>query len=159
MASSGAAIAAAAAASAAAAKAADAAAKAGIPMEFQTPVIQEASAWAASVKSVKKQGLSKSETRRQINELWIKHTVPFIEEISDPTRLRIIHMLREHNSLMVGAIAKALKLKHSSTSQQLGRLRRANIVVAVQKGREVNYSLNAYYVAWKSRQVMEGLEG
>ena len=62
------------------------------------------------------------------------------KSLSDPKRLRIIHELR-HGEKSVGEIAESLGLKQSNTSQHLGVLRKAGIVVTRREYSTVYYSL------------------
>lgn len=147
-----------AAAKAAAAAAASAAAKAGVPFREQQPVIEESSALAAARKQILAKHPAGEERRRALNELWIGSSLGFVRAVSDPTRLRIIHMLRRAKRMDVGSIAKALGLKQSSTSQQLGKLRAAKILISEREKQTVHYMLNRHYLAWKSQQVLKGLQ-
>jgi DNA-binding transcriptional ArsR family regulator len=76
--------------------------------------------------------------------------------LSDPTRLRLIRLLREHNgALCVNALAHKLGVTQSAVSQHLRVLRGAGLVHGERQGPRVHYALNATRVA----QVQELVEG
>jgi ArsR family transcriptional regulator len=61
--------------------------------------------------------------------------------LDDPTRRRIIEMLREKD-LTAGEIADAFSISKPSISHHLDLLKQANIVLAIKKGQFITYSLN-----------------
>lgn len=68
---------------------------------------------------------------------------PLYSAISDPTRRRILDMLR-NGSLNAGMIARRFHgISRPAVSKHLGILRRSRLVVARRNGRELLYSLNA----------------
>ncbi len=69
----------------------------------------------------------------------------FFKVCSDPTRLRIMLLLRskEHS---VTEIAEALNMSHSSISHQLRLLRNKRIVTYRREGKMVNYLLDDEHV-------------
>ncbi|MBD3367450.1 MAG: metalloregulator ArsR/SmtB family transcription factor [Candidatus Eisenbacteria bacterium] len=63
--------------------------------------------------------------------------------LSDPTRLRIVKMLRDAGGpLCVNAIAYRLEVTQSAVSQHLRILRQAGIVEGRRAGRRVHYSVD-----------------
>ncbi|MBD3266611.1 metalloregulator ArsR/SmtB family transcription factor [bacterium] len=77
--------------------------------------------------------------------------IPFSDEIldliaqrlkamSDPTRLRIIQLLRE-KELSVGEIAEQAGLKHGTASANLNALHRAGLVASRKEGTKVLYRI------------------
>lgn len=62
--------------------------------------------------------------------------------LSDPTRRKIINMLREKD-LTAGEIADAFDISKPSISHHLDLLKQAGIVLAEKEGQYIRYSLNA----------------
>lgn len=65
----------------------------------------------------------------------------FFKAMDDPTRRQILDMLRE-GDLTAGEIAEAFDMSKPSISYHLDLLSRADLVMAVKKGKYVHYSLN-----------------
>jgi ArsR family transcriptional regulator len=65
--------------------------------------------------------------------------------LSDPTRLRIIALLIDHE-LCVHTLEVALGMKQSAISHQLRVLRQANLVRYRKAGRHVYYALDDHHV-------------
>ncbi len=61
--------------------------------------------------------------------------------LGDPTRLKILEMLRK-NDLTAGEIADAFHISKPSISHHLDELRKANLVSSEKKGQFIYYSLN-----------------
>ena len=61
--------------------------------------------------------------------------------LNDPTRRKILEMLRE-SDLTAGEIADAFDMSKPSISHHLDQLRQADLVVSVKKGQFVYYSLH-----------------
>ena len=64
-----------------------------------------------------------------------------LKAISDPTRRKILDMLRKRD-LTAGEIADAFAMTKPSISHHLDILKKANLVVAVKEGQFIIYSLN-----------------
>ena len=63
--------------------------------------------------------------------------------LSDPTRLKLIRLLREHGgALCVNALAQRLGVTQSAVSQHLRVLRGAGLVHGERQGPRVHYTLN-----------------
>lgn len=65
----------------------------------------------------------------------------FFKAMDDPTRRQILEMLRA-GDLTAGEIAEAFDMSKPSISYHLDLLSRADLVMAVKKGKYVHYSLN-----------------
>ena len=65
----------------------------------------------------------------------------FFKAMDDPTRRQILDMLRQ-GDLTAGEIAEAFDMSKPSISYHLDLLSRADLVMAVKKGKYVHYSLN-----------------
>jgi DNA-binding transcriptional ArsR family regulator len=65
--------------------------------------------------------------------------------LADPTRIRIISMLAQHE-LCVGELAGALEMSLSAISHQLSLLRKMRIVAARRSGRRIYYALDDEHV-------------
>jgi len=63
--------------------------------------------------------------------------------LSDPTRLRLIKLLNDHQGVLcVNALAHKLGVTQSAVSQHLRVLRQADLVTANRHGASVHYSFN-----------------
>jgi len=67
--------------------------------------------------------------------------IEFLKAISDEQRLRILNLLSE-KPLCVCEIEKVLKLKQSTLSTHLTKLKRINLLNSVKSGKWVYYSIN-----------------
>lgn len=74
--------------------------------------------------------------------------------LDDPTRRRIIELLREKD-LSAGEIAEAFNISKPSISHHLELLKKAEIVVAVRQGQFIMYSLNATVFDELAKWVMD----
>jgi ArsR family transcriptional regulator len=63
------------------------------------------------------------------------------QALANPTRIAIVELLRDEESVPVSRIHDALKIEQSNASQHLSVLRTRNIVVARKEGNQVFYSL------------------
>ncbi|MEM7370479.1 MAG: autorepressor SdpR family transcription factor [Bacteroidota bacterium] len=61
--------------------------------------------------------------------------------LNDPTRRKILEMLRERN-MTAGEIAEGFEMSKPSISHHLDLLKRADLVIAEKKGQFVYYSLS-----------------
>lgn len=61
--------------------------------------------------------------------------------LNDPSRRRILEMLRERD-MTAGEIAEAFDMSKPSISHHLQLLKQADTVIAIKKGQYVHYSLN-----------------
>jgi DNA-binding transcriptional ArsR family regulator len=61
--------------------------------------------------------------------------------LDDPTRRKIIEMLRERD-MTAGEIADAFDISKPSISHHLDLLKQANIVLSIKQGQFITYSLN-----------------
>lgn len=64
-----------------------------------------------------------------------------LKVLAHPHRLKIVEILEGHKGLPVHAIAEQLDLTHAATSQHLNHMKRAGILSAERKGKEVNYAI------------------
>jgi ArsR family transcriptional regulator len=65
----------------------------------------------------------------------------FFKALDDPTRRKIIDMLRERD-LTAGEIADAFDISKPSISYHLDLLRQAGLVVSMKQGKYIYYSLS-----------------
>jgi len=61
--------------------------------------------------------------------------------LDDPTRRKIIEMLREKD-MTAGDIADAFSISKPSISHHLDILKQANVVISIKKGQYITYSLS-----------------
>ena len=64
----------------------------------------------------------------------------FCKAMGNPSRLRILHILREH-PMSVSELVGELGLGQSMISRQLSVLRSVNVVVGIRRGNEIVYQL------------------
>lgn len=69
-----------------------------------------------------------------------------IRAINHPLRKEIIQLLNAKKELNMGEIQIALRMEQSVTSQQLGILRKANILTSRTSGKERYYTINQYTI-------------
>lgn len=74
--------------------------------------------------------------------------------LRDPTRRRILHLLRE-GELTAGRIAQEFAISKPSISHHLDQLRRADLVRAERRGQFLHYHLNTTVVEELLRWVMD----
>ena len=79
------------------------------------------------------------------------------KSLADPKRLMLLHELR-HGPKSVGELAESLDLKQSNTSQHLGVLRKAGVVVTERAGNTVYYRLVNPKIATACDMVREIIE-
>jgi ArsR family transcriptional regulator len=65
----------------------------------------------------------------------------FFKALSDPTRRKILQLLREHD-LTPTEILEGLSVTQPTLSHHLDILKRANLVTAERQGQFIRYSLN-----------------
>lgn len=93
-------------------------------------------------------------TERMLSEADFSQVTTFFKVLGDPTRLRIIWALEQHE-LCVCDIANILNMTKSAVSHQLSTLRNAKLVKYRRAGKTVYYSLADDHV----RQMLDaGLE-
>lgn len=70
----------------------------------------------------------------------------FFKIVGDPTRCKIISVLKE-NEMCVGDISNVLSMTKSSISHQLSKMKEQGVVKSRKEGKEVYYSLDDEHVA------------
>jgi DNA-binding transcriptional ArsR family regulator len=85
------------------------------------------------------------------------HLADLFSALSDPTRLRIISMLMEHE-MNVGDLAAQLAMTESAVSHQLRGLRQMRLVRSRKDGRQVFYTLDDDHVAKLYRLGLDHVE-
>lgn len=88
----------------------------------------------------------------------VEELAEIFKALSDPTRLRLVKLLGEHEgALCVNALAHRLGVTQSAVSQHLRILRQARLVHGVRHGYHVHYSLDADRLEQHKAQVRETL--
>lgn len=78
--------------------------------------------------------------------------------LSDPTRLRLVKLLSDHEgALCVNALAGELNVSQSAVSQHLRVLRQAGLVKSDRRGSSVHYSLAQDRLEQYKARIMETL--
>jgi len=73
----------------------------------------------------------------------VQELADVFKALSDPTRLRLVKLLTEHQgALCVNALAHKLSVTQSAVSQHLRVLRQAGLVRGERRGSFVHYSLD-----------------
>jgi len=85
------------------------------------------------------------------------HLADLFSALSDPTRLRIISVLMEHE-MSVGDLAAQLAMTESAVSHQLRGLRQMRLVRSRKDGRQVFYALDDDHVAKLYRLGLDHVE-
>ncbi len=80
-----------------------------------------------------------------IDEKLLMDLSEFFKMFGDPTRLKILMLLRE-GEYNVSEIAEKLGMSHSSISHQLGTFRQQRIVKFRREGKAINYALDDEHV-------------
>ena len=74
-----------------------------------------------------------------LSEEKFTEALDFLRVVGDPTRLRILYMVRERE-LCVCEILEVMKLPQNLVSHHLRVLREAGLIVSVREGKFVRYS-------------------
>ena len=78
--------------------------------------------------------------------------------LSDPTRLRLVKILSDHEgALCVNALARELSVSQSAVSQHLRVLRQAGLVISDRRGSSVHYALDQERLDEYKSSVLETL--
>ncbi len=64
-----------------------------------------------------------------------------LDALCDPSRVKIVRALRDHNILAAGDLAQVIGRSRSATSQHLKVLRDLGVVIGLRNGNVVRYSL------------------
>ncbi len=83
--------------------------------------------------------------------------------LADPTRRRLLDILRAHSGLTLGRLCMRLDMTRQAVSQHLERLEDANLVATVRRGREKLHYLNPVpiheiYARWIEKYQRQHLE-
>jgi DNA-binding transcriptional ArsR family regulator len=88
----------------------------------------------------------------------IEELTEVFKALSDPTRLRLVRLLAEHQgSLCVNALAHKLEVSQSAVSQHLRVLRQARLVEGERQGYHVHYALDPERLERFRTRVLETL--
>lgn len=71
----------------------------------------------------------------------LKVAASILRVVSHHTRLEIIHLLDQHESLTVSEMLSIIDIDQSGLSHHLIKMRRCGVVVANKLGRNIHYSL------------------
>ncbi len=72
----------------------------------------------------------------------IDELAEYYKAFADPTRLKIIKLLSQHEILCVNGITRMLDVSQSAVSQHLRVLRQCKLVIGERLGPQVHYKLN-----------------
>ena len=88
----------------------------------------------------------------------IKELSEVFKALSDPTRLRLVKLLSDHEgALCVNALARELNVTQSAVSQHLRVLRQAGLVKGDRRGSSVHYSLDQDRLEQYKSRILETL--
>jgi len=74
--------------------------------------------------------------------------VPFFKALSDPTRLKLVLLLRQYESLCVCDLTEILEQPQPTVSRHLNHLKRAGILSSERKGTWIWYQLDPAMPDW-----------
>ena len=83
----------------------------------------------------------KEPTRKRIPEARITQAADVLRVLAHPARLRMADILDLNGPLAVRDIMEQAGLRQASASEHLNKMRRAGLVKAIRKGREVWYRI------------------
>ena len=89
-----------------------------------------------------KQQVTKNQNWLKKNNKHIKTESDLCDVLSDPTRVKILLLLKHHDELCVSDIASILNISISAISHQLSLMERSNIVTNQKMGKMVCYMLD-----------------
>ncbi|MBT3204659.1 MAG: metalloregulator ArsR/SmtB family transcription factor [Gammaproteobacteria bacterium] len=71
-----------------------------------------------------------------------------LKALADITRLRIIHLIKEHNELCVCELTEALDIIQPKISRHLAILRKTGLLIDRREGQWIFYSLSSDLTLW-----------
>jgi ArsR family transcriptional regulator, virulence genes transcriptional regulator len=86
--------------------------------------------------------MTAEEEKMNLDPLQLKKAVALLRAVNHQRRQDMLHLLHREGCLTVSAVYQKMGLEQSLTSQHLGVLRKAGIVVANREGNQVYYSVN-----------------
>lgn len=86
-------------------------------------------------------------TDRPLSDEAVEAVVDTLGLLADPTRVRLIEVLKDRGGATVGALTECVPVTQQSVSKQLAILRRAGIVKRRREGMWVRYEL-ADWTGW-----------
>ncbi|WP_436855844.1 ArsR/SmtB family transcription factor [Staphylococcus caeli] len=92
-----------------------------------------------------------------LNLHTIEHVSDIFKALSDGNRIRIMHLLIQHE-YSVGHIAHTLELSQSNVSHQLRILKQAHLVKAKRNGQSMIYSIDDTHVTTLLQQAIHHAE-
>ena len=75
--------------------------------------------------------------------------LPFYKCLSDDTRLKMLLLLSQHNTICVCDLQQALNLSQPKISRHLAELRKCNLVSAERRGKWMYYQLCPTMADWQ----------
>jgi ArsR family transcriptional regulator len=87
----------------------------------------------------------------------LEHYSQFFKALSEPLRLRILHLLHQKESLCVCELMAVLKAGQSQVSRHLAYLKAAQLVTAYRKGAWMHYQLVPHALVGLNVALFEGL--
>ena len=72
---------------------------------------------------------------------WLPRTFRWLEAVRDPTRFKIVYLLRHHGPLCVCDLANILGVTSSAVSQHLRKLKDMDLATATRSGQTMFYFL------------------
>ncbi len=74
---------------------------------------------------------------------WMRHTIRWVEVIKDPTRFKLVDLLRRYEQLCVCDLANILGVSSPAISQHLRKLKDMDLVSATREKQTLFYSLRS----------------
>ncbi len=74
---------------------------------------------------------------------WMRHTIRWVEAIKDPTRFKLVYLLRRYEQLCVCDLANILGVSSPAISQHLRKLKDMDLVSTEREKQTIFYSLRS----------------
>ncbi len=95
----------------------------------------------ASIRTEEEIGTIQSELGESLS--WMRHTIRWVEVIKDPTRFKLVYLLRRYEQLCVCDLANILGVSSPAISQHLRKLKDMDLVRAAREKQTLFYSLRS----------------
>lgn len=95
----------------------------------------------ASIRTEEEIGTIQSELEKSLS--WMRHTIRWVEIIKDPTRFKLVYLLRRYEQLCVCDLANILGVSSPAISQHLRKLKDMDLVTATREKQTLFYSLRS----------------
>ncbi len=95
----------------------------------------------ASIRTQEEIGTIQAELEESLS--WMRHTIRWVEVIKDPTRFKLVYLLRRYEALCVCDLANILGVSSPAISQHLRKLKDMDLVRSTREKQTLFYSLRS----------------